>query len=173
MQAFNWRGHSSVDWQTRTDAEGRFAWRDAPSDVVSYNILKPGFMPVRRRWYKASDQQYRITLNRPLRIRGSVVDQKTGKPIDGFTVVPALIAIWDSTGGDPLFARSVQESRRQAMANPPFKRAWAKTFRDGQYEFEFPSRARAISSASRHRVTNRRPRAALMPAKGMKSTTSS
>ena len=138
VQAFNWRGHSSIDWQTQTDQEGRFAWRSAPPDVVSYNILKLGFMPIRQRWYQASEREHVITLNRPLRIRGSVVDRVSGKPIDEFTVMPATVWIMDFTAGNALFKKNHEEAKRRAMANPPWRHADAKAFRNGHYELEFP-----------------------------------
>jgi len=38
-----WRGHQSLSFSARTDAEGHFHWASAPHDAVQFAILKDGF----------------------------------------------------------------------------------------------------------------------------------
>ena len=39
--ADTWRGHRSIEFRVDTDKDGRFEWRNAPKDVVLYDIFKP------------------------------------------------------------------------------------------------------------------------------------
>ena len=40
VQAMNWKGHSSLDWTTKTDAEGRFTWDSAPAEPVLLTLTR-------------------------------------------------------------------------------------------------------------------------------------
>jgi RNA polymerase sigma factor (sigma-70 family) len=84
-----WRGHTTLDWRAQSDADGRFRWDDAPGDVVSIAAFKPGYDGATRS-VKASDKELVLSLlpSRELRIRGSVTDAESGRPIETFTVVP-------------------------------------------------------------------------------------
>ena len=108
-----WRAGQTLDWQTLTDAAGRFRWDGAPGDGMLVSAGKreygtTGDVPI-----SPSDQETVITLARgtPLRIRGTVVDADTGKPIPSFRVVPAVM------GGSPIWLLD--------QATP---------FRDGRYQ---------------------------------------
>ena len=80
--------HHSLRWKTRTDAEGRFRWDDAPADAVRIDLGTLGFDP-KRFWTATPDApEQTIPMRRPLRVRGRVTDAETGRPITAFTLVP-------------------------------------------------------------------------------------
>ena len=83
----------------RTDADGRFVWTSAPPDPVTASISKMGY--ARQSIALApSDDEKKFVLHevgvtdpfgRPMtvamRVRGSVVDEQTGQPIEKFKVL--------------------------------------------------------------------------------------
>ena len=95
-----WRGMQLLDWRTETDSEGRFVWDSAPADRVVVGAGKLGYSSVDNVTINPSDDKdIVITLNRggALRIKGTVVDQQTGKPISSFRIIPAVMGgneIW-------------------------------------------------------------------------------
>ncbi|UCD27939.1 MAG: carboxypeptidase regulatory-like domain-containing protein [Planctomycetota bacterium] len=84
-----WRGHSTIHWETKTDAEGRFCWTHAPADEVKMGICKDGFMGVERGLSPSNTEQV-ITLDPELYIQGTVVDGTSGRPIPKFVIVPGI-----------------------------------------------------------------------------------
>ncbi|HET6427530.1 MAG TPA: carboxypeptidase-like regulatory domain-containing protein, partial [Phycisphaerae bacterium] len=77
-------------WWAQTDAHGRFAWTDAPDATVSFSFAKEGY---RSRYgsengpkLAPSDDEHSIVLRPSPRVRGKVVDGRTGKPIEAFNV---------------------------------------------------------------------------------------
>lgn len=84
--ADTWRKHRSITWQGQTNAEGQVAWDDAPADEVIYNIVKSGYMYHRSAKAKAGEQTQTFTLLPVLKLRGKVLDAKTGQPIPKFRV---------------------------------------------------------------------------------------
>jgi RNA polymerase sigma factor (sigma-70 family) len=88
VAADQWRGHHSLRWSTRTDAEGRFRWDDAPADVVLIDLGELGFKG--KRFYRAVPDapEWTVPMRRPLRVRGRVTDAETGRPVKPFTLVP-------------------------------------------------------------------------------------
>ena len=52
IAADEWRGHHSLRWNTRTDADGRFRWDDAPADPVLIDLGTLGFSA--KRFWKAT-----------------------------------------------------------------------------------------------------------------------
>ena len=87
VQCMNWKGHASLDWTTRTDAQGRFAWDSAPPEPVRLTLTRPGYVMLGQREFQAGKGETSVTMYPPLRIRGKVVDARTGKPVSRFTVV--------------------------------------------------------------------------------------
>ena len=79
-----WREARTLTFRTETDAEGRFAWNNAPRDAVLFALSAKGFRSNRTTSLTASNDEHTITLNPELVIRGTVVDVQTGKPIDRF-----------------------------------------------------------------------------------------
>ncbi len=90
ISADEWRGHHSLRWNTRTDAEGRFRWDDAPADAVMIDLGMLGFN-AKRFWSATADAPEKtIPMRRPLHVRGRVTDADTGRPITAFTLVPGF-----------------------------------------------------------------------------------
>jgi len=95
----------TLEWKTKTDANGAFTWDSAPAKVVNLNINKSGYMALE--WIQvATDTTNQTTfkLNRPLTIRGSVTDADTGEPIATFKVTPG----WPENGGARLEKREAK-----------------------------------------------------------------
>jgi hypothetical protein len=89
--ADTWRRHRTLEWMTRTDAEGRFSWDCAPPDEVLFDFLQTGYQPARRTPLTASEEEHIIVLRKPLWLRGAVTDAATGKPIKAFRVITGHI----------------------------------------------------------------------------------
>ncbi len=89
VSASRWRGLQNLDWRSRTDSDGRFTWDGAPSDRVVLAAFKEGFRTAELS-IEPSDKEavLRLTPTSRLRIRGTVTDAVTGRPIESFTVVP-------------------------------------------------------------------------------------
>ena len=81
-----WRGYRTIELWRKTDAEGRVVWNAAPPDSVLCDVLKSGYMSVRKIPLTASDEEQVITLPSKLEISGRVTDAETGKPITSFEV---------------------------------------------------------------------------------------
>jgi RNA polymerase sigma factor (sigma-70 family) len=109
-----WSGPQTLDWRLRSDAEGRFEWDGAPRDQVSLGVSKEGYRDAVMT-IEPTDKEPVLTLipASPLRIRGTVADAATGKPIETFTVVPGIVP------GNFWLVSS------------------AKVHHDGRYEFHF------------------------------------
>jgi len=113
--AFYWRGHQTLVWRANTDSEGQFHWDNAPSDTVSLSVSKPGY-DFAEQIFEPSDKEHVVTLRGILRLRGTVTDAESGRPIETFDVVPgtvigAITTLWHTD--------------------------FAKTHHDGRYEFSF------------------------------------
>ncbi|MHB1562387.1 MAG: sigma-70 family RNA polymerase sigma factor, partial [Isosphaeraceae bacterium] len=88
IAADQWRGHHSLRWSTRTDADGRFRWDEAPADGLLIDLGQLGY-DAKRFWMATPDRpEETIAMRRPLRVRGRVTDADTGRPITRFTLVP-------------------------------------------------------------------------------------
>ena len=86
-----WRGDRTLDWLTHTDASGQFRWDDAPSDAVTLSAFKEGYdVATTNLEPSAKDPVFTLRPSSVLRIRGTVTDVETGRPIETFTVVPGL-----------------------------------------------------------------------------------
>ncbi len=87
VQAMDWKGHMSLDWTTKTNAEGRFTWDSAPGEPVLLTLTKPGYVMVGQREFHAGKGETQATMYPPLRIRGKVLDARSGQPVPQLTVV--------------------------------------------------------------------------------------
>ncbi len=123
VQAMNWKGHLSLDWSTKTDAEGRFTWDSAPVEPVLLTLTRPGYTMVGQREFRADMSETTVTMYPPLRVRGKVTDARTGRPIGRFTVV----------GGS--YYRNAD--RRGGLGEPNWERGGPQSdFTGGTYEVE-------------------------------------
>jgi len=90
VRADNWGRNSydhvcTIDWNTKTDIEGRFVWEHAPAFEIQVLITQDGYMDLRTEKVKPSETEYEFVLNPQLRVFGQVVDAVTQKPITVFT----------------------------------------------------------------------------------------
>ncbi len=121
----NWLGYRSrLSLGTKTNTDGTFRLRDAPSSGALYFFHKKGYMAVQdlamspQPPVPSGDGGYHITLKAPLAVAGSIVDAETGQPLAKCTVM-----------------RGVEFDDGRA---PHWERGrGVKTITDGQYEFEF------------------------------------
>jgi hypothetical protein len=84
----SWGRVYSLSWSAGTDADGRFAWPDAPAGEVTFVISKRGYMTLKRVILSPADAEHEITLPPPLHITGTIRDRETGKPIADARLVP-------------------------------------------------------------------------------------
>jgi hypothetical protein len=123
VEAANWKRHSSLDWTTKTDAEGRFAWDSAPQEPVFLTMTKPGYTMVAQQEFPPDKSETNVTMYPPLRIRGKVNDATTGKPIEQFKVVHGNYYRFSNRDGE--------------LRNVNWERGWPQTeFIGGKYEVE-------------------------------------
>jgi hypothetical protein len=100
-----WRSSRTLDTRLTTDADGRFSWADAPADAVMLDIYKLGYADLRQHPVTATDQEVTLTLRKPLKVRGSVVDAATGEPVKAYRVVQGITfqdgrVHWQRRNGD-------------------------------------------------------------------------
>jgi RNA polymerase sigma factor (sigma-70 family) len=83
-----WKGFHTLDWKAETGPDGRFRWDEAPPEEVWLSVFGHGFIGLQNRVVKANEAETIITLARTLRVTGTVVDVRTRKPIESFTLTP-------------------------------------------------------------------------------------
>lgn len=83
-----WRGSRALETRVQADKDGKFLWKDAPYDEVKCYIdgTAQGYLREEVRLV-ASEKEIVIRLKRALRVKGTVVDESTGKAIDHFHVI--------------------------------------------------------------------------------------
>ena len=70
----------------RTNGDGQFVWHHAPPGALQFDVTTGGCATVS--WtVEPTSRKPRLTLYPPVRIRGTVVDAKTGLPIKKFTEI--------------------------------------------------------------------------------------
>jgi len=111
-----WRGYRTVEFRGKSDAQGKVEWSSAPHDAVLCDVLKSGYMAVRRMPVQASPDTQVITLHPELVIIGRVTDANTGQPIPEFRIQYGQLFSDDR----------VHWSRDEGV-----------TYTDGRYSFKF------------------------------------
>ncbi len=96
-----------IDIPRQADKEGRIEWSWAPDDAVSFSLYKPGYAHGAVTVTADGSEQTRV-INSLLRISGSIVDAKTGRPIDNFDVVP--VEYWAGTEIPNIWRQDVQHA---------------------------------------------------------------
>jgi peroxiredoxin/protocatechuate 3,4-dioxygenase beta subunit len=76
--ANGWHGYRSIQFQARTNDDGRFEWRSAPKDAVDYNIAREDYTWVSPS-LAASEREHTVVLYPILVISGRVTDAETGR----------------------------------------------------------------------------------------------
>jgi RNA polymerase sigma factor (sigma-70 family) len=79
-----WRNHRALQWSTRTDAQGRFVWNEAPGDEVKVNVSLRNFSEVDALPIKPGGEPAKIVMYPVQSITGSVTDAVTNKAIPKF-----------------------------------------------------------------------------------------
>jgi len=90
VAADTWRGYRSIEFRVDTDKNGKFNWDDAPGDEVQFDLGKAGYMSIRKKAIKASADELLLTLKKPLKVKGAVIDADTRRPIDSFIVMKGI-----------------------------------------------------------------------------------
>ena len=106
-----WRGHHSLTWSARTDAEGRFRWDEAPDDMVMIDLGSLGF-GAKRFWQTGpiTEALYPDAPGPPH--PWHVTDAETGRTVKPFTLIPGF----DWGNGRPPSWEFDQASRRSGGA---------------------------------------------------------
>ena len=109
-------GRGKLEWEARTDADGRFQWFEAPaSGTFPIEVWHPGFRPIEFREVAAGMEDLTLTLHRPQHLHGTVTDADSGRPIERFTLL--------SAGGG-----------RHPGVPPHWDRARARSFTAGRFD---------------------------------------
>ena len=111
---YGWRGLFSLSFQGNTDANGRVAWNEAPTDAANYQIRHAGYLLLMPHPLTGTGKEQTITLLPELKISGTVVDDESGKPIEKFRVTNGWLA---SPGSAPNWRSGF--SQRQLNQPPP------------------------------------------------------
>ncbi len=115
-----WRGISTAEIKTSTDADGKFALNDAPWDEVELGIYKQGYMSICGMDAVAGGEEYKIIMYDSLKVSGMVSDAVTGEPIEKFMAV-----------------KGIDWGRKNSSRHWLRDRYNIKHFTGGEYEMEF------------------------------------
>ena len=81
IAADTWRGYRSINWRSRTNADGFVEWTGAPEDTVIYDSFAQGFRSKRDMPFLPSEEPHTVVLEPEFTVTGGVTDAKTGKPV--------------------------------------------------------------------------------------------
>ena len=124
VQSMNWKAHMSLEWKSKTNSEGRFTWDSAPSEPVLLTLTRPGYVMLNQLEFQAGKGETQVTMYPPLRVRGKVVDARSGQPIPRFTLVIGEYHRFSNPDGQ---LRQVNWNRRWTWKVPA----------EGQFEIEY------------------------------------
>jgi protocatechuate 3,4-dioxygenase beta subunit len=124
-----WLGYRTLTPDTgiagKTDKEGRWAWTWAPKEAVEMSVYKSGYMNVRNLELTPQENEYVITLKKPLTITGKVVDAETKQIIPNIKIVKGYIAEGDNENRNVFWARheilESNDGRYKVVVSSPFK----------------------------------------------------
>ena len=142
-----WRSHRSLTGlgvPRETNAQGIWVWAWAPDDAVLCDILKRGYMSLRRQSLTARDEEYVVTLHRPLKISGRVVDAESKEPIKAFRIVPGLA--WGREGDSPSWTRYRIKNGRDGTYSHQFGEPYPQYFLRVEAEGYLPAASRSFSA---------------------------
>jgi hypothetical protein len=118
LTARSWRRQRGrLHLEAQTDTEGHFNLVDAPADKIDFDIGKEGYMLREKFTMKPGEYHYTIALRPTLKVRGTVIDAQTGRPVDTFTITNGF----DHGGGRA----------------PQWDKHSVQTFTGGHYEMEY------------------------------------
>jgi len=142
-----WRSHRSLTGlgvPRDTNAQGLWVWDWAPDDAVVCDILKRGYMSLRNQSLTARDEEYVLTLHRPLEISGRVVDAESKEPIKAFRIVPGLA--WGREGDSPSWMRYRIKNGRDGTYSHQFSEPYPQYFVRIEAEGYLPVASRSFSA---------------------------
>jgi RNA polymerase sigma factor (sigma-70 family) len=76
-----------VEFQGKTDAEGKVLWDSAPDQELSFDIAATGYMRKNDVQARPDGQEHAVTLAPALTIAGTVRDASNGQPIPRFRII--------------------------------------------------------------------------------------
>lgn len=113
----SWNNTRLLSWQTQTDAEGRFAWANAPLGGLQFSVTKTEHYSARFMTGIPTNGEAVVTMRRYARASGTVLDATTREPV-------------------PLF--SVHKAHRFFPEEPlRWNRGWSDKYRRGSYSVPF------------------------------------
>jgi protocatechuate 3,4-dioxygenase beta subunit len=126
VSAADWKGSSTIQWETKTDSNGAFAWDYPPADAVQIALYKAGYT-LSCREVVADDREQTLVLAKAMSIRGAVTDSRTGERVRRFKVVPG------------------RRTNNGSYASWNTSDTATKWFTDGRYEYTFLFDAQAYA----------------------------
>ena len=133
MQVDSQPSSSWIENGAITDARGRFTLKNVPAAPVVLRAWKKGYMKAREIRLPRSQSESVIALLAPLRIRGRVVDARTGQPIRRFQVIagagdsPGDRVAWQRGRAD----RHFTEGRYELHSEQPWPTRMVRVEADG------------------------------------------
>ncbi|MDR3621508.1 MAG: sigma-70 family RNA polymerase sigma factor [Paludisphaera borealis] len=150
-----WKGFEGIRKTLHPDADGKFVWEDAPADEVRMRVSAIGYSEQRSVAMTAGSVN-RVVLTAPTTVRGTVLDDETGKPISGYSLLVGVV--WGPN--DRLIWQRGWDVSRDAKRS---ERGFEHTFTDSVHQYlirvEAPGYAPAdsghLESGTNHDVTFR------------------
>ena len=105
----NWHGQNTLGQRLQTDADGQFAWNDAPADAVTADVYGDGLVAARNAELKPGEKN-EVRLLGVTSVALDVFDAETGRPVKDLDVRTGII--WNA--GE----RVVWQSREYASPVP-------------------------------------------------------
>jgi RNA polymerase sigma factor (sigma-70 family) len=118
-----WRSREVLDWEAKTDAQGRFRWENAPPGKITLiahsraGLSEPIEISAAA---VANPAEAVIVAKTPLKLRGAVVDAASGRPVPRIRVIPG--------------STEVLPDRREMTR---WRYEGARTFDAGRFEIDF------------------------------------
>jgi protocatechuate 3,4-dioxygenase beta subunit len=142
-----WRSHRTLTGlgvPRETNAQGLWVWDWAPDDAVVCDILKRGYMSLRNQSLTARDEEYLLTLHRPLDISGRVVDAESKEAVKAFRIVPGLG--WGREGDSPSWMRYRITDGKDGAYSHQFSEPYPQYFIRIEAEGYLPAVSRSFSA---------------------------
>ncbi|MBN1788642.1 MAG: hypothetical protein JW806_09655 [Sedimentisphaerales bacterium] len=102
VEVSSWHGFDLLNFETTTDANGFFVWKDAPQDEVLFDISKPGYLSIRS-FGMQSENDYVLTLLEPFEISGQVLSDNPDQPVKTFKII---VSYYQDDTGEILMERT-------------------------------------------------------------------
>src|SRR5207244_1651245 len=136
-----WSGGTSLQWQTHTDAEGRFTWDSPPEGTITFFINATNYSTMRMS-FSGSFGEHTFNLRKISRVFGRVLHAETRNPFEDGTPVPnATVVLVDSS--DSAYMDRPGELRRTGSSGD-FQRS------DLRGHFEFAPKFEAHTLVAAH-----------------------